>query len=116
MADCDLCSLALPTLNPVKVLMPRFASAFPKGTWVGLCDGCLKSAHEVNGNTSSLSSSNGNCDLCGAQTELYPVDIEFPSLWKGGVEPEVSNICKGCLEGCTEAQIRKENEPKSEHH
>ena len=115
MADCDLCSVSLPTLNPVKVVMPRFASAFPKGTWVGLCDDCLKSAHEVNGNTSSLSSSNGDCDLCSAKTELYPVDIEFPSLSKG-VDPDVANLCKGCLEGCTEAQIRKENEPKSEHH
>jgi len=115
MADCDLCGLALPTLNPVKVVMPRFASAFPKGTWVGLCDACLESAHEVNGSTSSLSSSSGNCDLCGAQTELYPVDIEFPSFSKG-VDPDVAHLCKGCLEGCTEAQIRKENESKSEHH
>ncbi|MCL7411241.1 MAG: F420H2 dehydrogenase subunit FpoO [Methanosarcinaceae archaeon] len=115
MADCDLCSVSLPTLNPVKVVMPRFASAFPKGTWVGLCDKCLESANEVSGNTSSLSSSNGKCDLCGKKTELYSVDVEFPSLWKG-VEPDVANLCKRCLEGCTEAQVRKENEPKSEHH
>ncbi|MBW6469745.1 MAG: F420H2 dehydrogenase subunit FpoO [Methanosarcinaceae archaeon] len=115
MADCDLCSVSLPTLNPVKVVMPRFASAFPKGTWVGLCDKCLESAHEINENTASLGSANGKCDLCGAQTELYPVDVEFPSLWKG-VDPDVAILCKKCLEGCTEAQVRKENEPKSEHH
>ncbi|MDO9517368.1 MAG: F420H2 dehydrogenase subunit FpoO [Methanosarcinaceae archaeon] len=115
MADCDLCSVSLPTLNPVKVVMPRFASAFPKGTWVGLCDKCLESANEVNINTSSLGSANGKCDLCGAQTELYPVDVEFPSLWKG-VDPDVAILCKKCLKGCTEAKVRKENEPKSEHH
>ncbi|HJH32611.1 MAG TPA: F420H2 dehydrogenase [Methanosarcinaceae archaeon] len=115
MADCDLCGVSLPTLNPVKVLVERFASAYPKGMWTGLCDDCLKNAHEVYGNMSTLSGSNGECDLCGTTTELYPVGIEIPSFSKG-VDPTVVQLCKGCLEASSKAQIRKANEPKSEHH
>lgn len=115
MADCDLCGVSLPTLNPVKVLIPRFASAYPKGMWTGVCDDCIKSAHKEYRNISLLSGSNGKCDLCGATLELYPVDIEIPSFSKG-VDPAVARLCKGCLEASSIAQVSKENEPKSEHH
>lgn len=115
MADCDLCGVSLPTLNPVKVLMLRFASAYPKGMWTGVCDDCIKSAHEVYGNVSSLNGSNGKCDLCGTTLDLYPVEIEIPSFSKG-VDPAVAQLCKGCLEASSKVHVIKENEPKSEHH
>jgi len=115
MADCDLCGVALPTLCPVKVMMPRFAYAYPKGTEVNLCEKCLESAHNANSKISASSSSDGKCNLCGSKTRIYPVDIEIPSFGKG-VDPTKVNICKDCLEACSEAYIKKQNEPESEHH
>jgi hypothetical protein len=113
MADCDLCGVALPTLCPVKVFMPRFAFAYPKGTEVNLCGKCLKFTHDANSRVSG--GSKGECDTCGSKTTVYPVSIEVPSFSKG-VDPKTVQICKACLEACSEAQVKKDNEPKSEHH
>jgi hypothetical protein len=40
MADCDLCTLAKPTLYPIKVQVHTMAN--PEGAYKGVCDSCLQ--------------------------------------------------------------------------
>lgn len=115
MADCDLCGVGLPTLNPVRVMKPRFAQSFPKGMWAGLCDTCLSSSNEVHENFSITGGFKGKCDLCGAKTLVYPLDVEIPSFGKG-TESEEKHLCKSCLNGSHERYVKKQEEPDTGHH
>lgn len=39
MADCELCTLAKPTLYPIKVQVHTLAN--PEGAYKGVCESCL---------------------------------------------------------------------------
>lgn len=41
MADCELCTLAKPTLIPIKVQVHTLAN--PEGAYKGVCKSCLES-------------------------------------------------------------------------
>ncbi|NYT02578.1 MAG: F420H2 dehydrogenase [Methanosarcinales archaeon] len=41
MADCELCTLAKPTLIPIKVQVHTLAN--PEGAYKGVCEDCLNS-------------------------------------------------------------------------
>jgi hypothetical protein len=40
MADCELCTLAKPTLVPIKVQVHTLAN--PEGAYKGVCESCLE--------------------------------------------------------------------------
>ncbi|MDI9617036.1 MAG: F420H2 dehydrogenase subunit FpoO [Methanothrix sp.] len=40
MADCDLCTVAKPTLIPIKVKVHTLAN--PEGAYKGVCESCLE--------------------------------------------------------------------------
>ncbi len=110
MADCDLCTVAIPTVCPVRVFSPKFEQSYPEGIWKGLCGDCLDRAKEaydrVNGDTPELGVF-GKCDLCGSGTQLYEVGVKIPSFSKG-YEDETKHICMSCLEKCSQAHASKD--------
>ncbi|MBC7085177.1 MAG: F420H2 dehydrogenase subunit FpoO [Methanomethylovorans sp.] len=120
MADCDLCTVAIPTVVPVRIFVPRFEHSYPEGIWKGLCESCLKSAKETADKLASSSSCGtaGKCNLCGAIAQLQPVQIFRPSFSKGQEEDSVM-LCKKCLAAIQKAdkewQEQKANE-HAEHH
>lgn len=119
MADCDLCSVSIPTVVPIRVFVPRFKNSYPEGIWKGLCEPCLKAAKETADKmTASSCGTAGKCDLCGAIAQLQPVQISRPSFSKG-VEEDTAMLCKNCLVAVQEAdkswQKEKEKE-QQEHH
>ncbi|AEH61427.1 F420H2 dehydrogenase, subunit FpoO [Methanosalsum zhilinae DSM 4017] len=143
MTDCDLCGVALPTLNNVKVfapedddkssfgskrirktegqsvMMPRYTSHAPLGVWAGLCDKCLRSASEaaetVLSEENKSAGTSGTCEMCGARAMLFEVDIEIPSFSRGS-EPDSSHICASCLEACREVYEKMSSDGGSGHH
>ncbi|AGB49649.1 F420H2 dehydrogenase subunit FpoO [Methanomethylovorans hollandica DSM 15978] len=120
MADCDLCSVSIPTVVPVRVFVPRFENSYPEGIWKGLCEPCLKAAKETADRFTTFSASGtvGKCDLCSAVAQLQPVQISRPSFSKGE-EEDTAMLCKKCLAAVQEAdkswQRQKEKE-QHEHH
>ncbi|GEM_PF-244776 len=141
MTDCDLCGVALPTLNNVKIFVPkddsssfgsssackspgnsiirpRFISHSPMGIWAGICDTCLeslnKTAEKVLSESEKPTGTCGKCEMCAAYTMLFGVDIEIPSFSKGS-EPETSYICAVCLQACKDVFDKKEPGDSGHH-
>jgi hypothetical protein len=109
MVDCDLCTRAVVTANPVKV--PSKTLAYREGgKWRGLCDGCF----EVCGTKSIPELIEGvSCDLCGERkTPLYNVEIGVPYI--SGEKKDKRAICKECLDACQSA-YKNRGAPQPHH-
>lgn len=110
MVDCDLCTRAVVTANPV--LVPSKTIAYREGgKWRGLCDGCLESC----GTATEANLAEGvKCGLCGEKkTPLYGVEIDVPSLSEEKKDKRA--ICKECLDACKGA-YKNRGAPQQAHH
>jgi len=116
MADCDLCGVARPTLCPVKVNAPGVKTAYPTGTWRGICQECLSSCHEANLNRVQVNGAE-KCDLCGIRNvPLFQVTVHVP-IFQQPYRRELNKaICGDCFEACEETLRRREAEKEVAHH
>ncbi len=117
MADCDLCGVAIPTVAPVRIFKPKYASSYPHGMWQGLCDDCLNAAKRTHDRTveSPSCGTAGICELCGAIAQLYDVGFNRPSFSKGS-EEDIVPLCKKCLVSINEAHSAWQKQKAEEEH
>ncbi len=117
MADCDLCSVSIPTVVPVRVFMPQFENSYPEGIWKGICEPCLKAAKETADRFTTFSASGnaGKCDLCRTIAQLQPVQISRPSFSKEE-ESDTALLCKKCLVAVQEADKNWQREKEKDQH
>jgi len=117
MADCDLCGVGRPTLCPLKVIVPRFFSAYPKGMWMNLCEECTEATHDAN--TLRSNASGNKCDLCKIKGEqLYAVEIRIPDFSEPYYKEAERYLCESCLLAGEDAynNRQKERSEHEEHH
>lgn len=117
MADCDLCGVSRPTLCPVKVDVPMFRNAFPRGLWMGLCEECTGASYEAGKNRAKTDGI--KCDLCGKRDlDLYRTDIKIPDFSEPYYKDKQKLLCEPCLEATEDAYNKRQAELKAHesHH
>ncbi len=114
MADCDFCGVSRPTLCPVKVLAPAYLSAYPTGTWRGLCQECLENSDKAYHEKQPASGK--KCELCGKNDSLYSVTVQVPIFEEPYRRTAYRKVCEECLKACNEAHQKRISAAHSEGH
>lgn len=114
MADCDLCGVSRPTLCPIKVNVPMFRNAFPKGMWMGLCEECTGYSHDAK--SQHKQASGKKCDLCRIKgVGLFEVKIRVPDFSEPYYKEKSMVMCDPCLEAAEDAYAKRQKELHSHH-